>query len=164
MVLRLSKALLAGLVGVLLLLVGFDNIFDYSVNFAAVQHVMSMDTVSGDDGTMWRAITTPALHHIAYAIIITAELASGALCVWGALRLWRLRRAPAPEFNAGKELAAAGLAIAAALYLFAFLTIGGEWFDMWRSPTWNAQASAFRFFATAGLVLLFVSQKDDELA
>jgi predicted small integral membrane protein len=35
---------------------------------------------------------------------------------------------------------------------------------MWRSPTWNAQASAFRFFATAGLVLLFVSQKDDELA
>jgi predicted small integral membrane protein len=164
MVLRLSKALLAGLVGVLLLLVGFDNTFDYSVNFAAVQHVMSMDTVSGDDGSMWRAITTPALHHIAYAIIIMAELASGALCVWGALRLWRLRRAPAPVFNAGKDVAAAGLVIAAALYLFAFLTIGGEWFDMWRSPTWNAQASAFRFFATAGLVLLFVSQKDDELA
>jgi len=164
MVLRLSKALLAGLVGVLLLLVGFDNIFDYGVNFAAVQHVMSMDTVSGDAGTMWRALTSPALHHIAYAIIIMAELASGALCVWGALRLWKLRRAPAPVFNAGKDLAAAGLAIAAALYLFAFLTIGGEWFDMWRSPTWNAQASAFRFFATAGLVLLFVSQKDDELA
>jgi predicted small integral membrane protein len=163
MILRLSKALLVALVGLLLLLVGTDNVVDYGVNFAAVQHVMSMDTVRADPGAMWRAVTGPALHHIAYAAIIATELASGALCVWGAFSLWKLRRAPAPVFNAGKDMAILGLVIGVVLYLFVFLTIGGEWFDMWRSPTWNAQASSFRFFATAGLVLLFVSQKDDEL-
>jgi predicted small integral membrane protein len=164
MVLRLSKTLLAALVGILLLLVGIDNIIDYAVNFAAVQHVMSMDTVRGDPSVTWRAITSPALHHLAYAIIIATELASGLLCVWGAIRLWQVRDAPAHVFNAQKDMAIAGLVIGVALYLFVFLTIGGEWFHMWLSPTWNAQESAFRFLATIGLVLLFLNQNDGERA
>ena len=27
-----------------------------------------------------------------------------------------------------------------------FLVIGGEWFAMWQSATWNGQEAAFRFY------------------
>jgi predicted small integral membrane protein len=34
---------------------------------------------------------------------------------------------------------------------------------MWQSKSWNGQDAAFRMFACIGLILLFVSQRDDEL-
>ena len=45
-----------------------------------------------------------------------------------------------------------------------FLVVGGEWFQMWQSKTWNGQEAAFRFIACIGLVLIFVNQPDGELA
>jgi predicted small integral membrane protein len=112
----------------------------------------------------WRAITSPLLQHLAYAFIILCELVSGAVCVTGAVRLWSARGADAHVFNAKKDVAIAGLVGGFAIYLFFFLTIGGEWFQMWQSQTWNAQASSFRFLASIGLVLLFLNQRDGELA
>jgi predicted small integral membrane protein len=43
------------------------------------------------------------------------------------------------------------------------MVVGGEWFQMWRSPDWNGQESAFRFYMTILAVLIFVNQRDDEL-
>jgi len=164
MIARLSKALLVLLVGLILLLVGVDNIIDYHSNFVFVQHVMGMDTVSPDTTLTWRAIGHPALHHAAYWIIIAVELASGALCAVGAWRLWQARAADAHHFNRAKDLAIIGLVSGFALYFFVFLTIGGEWFHMWQSESWNAQPAAFRFLAVIGLVLIFLNQRDQELA
>ena len=42
------------------------------------------------------------------------------------------------------------------LPFIAFLTVGGEWFLMWQSPTWNAQDGAFRMFLAEGLILLLL--------
>ena len=42
------------------------------------------------------------------------------------------------------------------LWFGAFLLVGGEWFVMWQSETWNGQDAAFRMFAVVGLILLFV--------
>lgn len=164
MIARLSKALLVLLIGLILLLVGVDNIIDYQSNFASVQHVMAMDTVFPTTTLTWRAITSSLLQHLAYAFIILCELVSGAVCVTGAVRLWSARGADAHVFNAKKDVAIAGLVGGFAIYLFFFLTIGGEWFQMWQSQTWNAQASSFRFLASIGLVLLFLNQRDGELA
>jgi len=164
MIARLSKILLVVLIGLMMLLVGVDNIIDYSTNFTFVQHVMAMDTVLPDTTLTWRAVTNPALQHAAYAVIIGFELLSAALCLFGAYRLWAAREASASRFNAAKDVAIAGLVCGFALMLFVFLTLGGEWFQMWQSQTWNAQASAFRFLACNGLVLLFLSQKDGEIA
>ena len=44
-----------------------------------------------------------------------------------------------------------------------FMAIGGEWFLMWQSETWNGQDAAFRFYATILLVTLYVIQPDSEL-
>jgi predicted small integral membrane protein len=35
---------------------------------------------------------------------------------------------------------------------------------MWQSPNWNGQEAAFRFVACIGIVLVYLAQKDDELA
>jgi len=164
MTLRLAKILLVCLVGLFSLLVGADNIFDYGTNYAFVQHVMSMDTVFPNSSLTWRAITSPALHHASYAAIIAAELLTGVLCLLGAWRLWNARAYFASEFNAAKDVAIAGLVLGFALWFFGFMVVGGEWFQMWQSQTWNGQQAAFRFIGCIGLVLIFLVQKDDELA
>ncbi len=163
MIVRAAKVLLPLLAGVFFLLVGIDNIIDYDTNFEFVRHVLSMDTTFPGNKLMWRAITSEWVHHLAYAAIIAAELATGVLCVSGSWRLFQARGAAAQQFNASKDVAIAGLAAGFALYFFGFLVVGGEWFQMWQSQTWNGQEAAFRFAACLGLMLIFVSLKDDDI-
>ena len=163
MVIRTAKVLLVLMIGLFSLLVGLDNIVDYGTNYAFVQHVMSMDTVFPTSTLTWRAVTSPAVHHIAYAFIIIAELLAGLLCIVGARRLWLARTEAARRFNGAKDTAVAGLTLGFAVWFFGFLIIGGEWFQMWQSETWNGQQAAFRFIGCIGIVLLFLAQKDDEL-
>ncbi len=162
MTVRLSKATLTLFAGMFALLVGVDNIIDYGTNFAFVRHVLSMDTTFPGNALLWRAITSDWAHHAAYAGIIASELAVGFLCVAGAVRLFAARLMPATDFNASKQLAVGGLAVGFALYFFGFLVVGGEWFQMWQSQTWNGQEAAFRFAASFGLVLIFVNQEDTD--
>ena len=49
-----------------------------------------------------------------------------------------------------------------AMWMVAFLSVGGEWFLMWQSKVWNGQEAAFRMFAVIGIVLLLVAQPDAE--
>jgi predicted small integral membrane protein len=125
---------------------------------------MSMDTIFPSSTLTWRAITSPVLYHLLYALIIAGELLAGVLCVIGARRLWLAREATAITFNAAKDVAVAGLVIGFALWFFGFMVVGGEWFQMWQSPTWNGQQAAFRFITSIGIVLIFLNQKDEELA
>ena len=81
MLVRAAKVLLVLLVGLFSLLVGADNVVDYGTNYAFVQHVMSMDTIFPNSTLTWCAITSPVLHHAAYALIIAAELLTGILCL-----------------------------------------------------------------------------------
>jgi predicted small integral membrane protein len=53
-------------------------------------------------------------------------------------------------------MAVAALASGLLMWLLAFLAVGGEWFLMWQSTTWNGQAAAFRMFTVLGIVLLIV--------
>jgi predicted small integral membrane protein len=124
---------------------------------------MSMDTVFPSSTLTWRAITSPGLHHAAYAVIIGFELLGGVLCVAGAWRLWQARLADAVHFNAAKDMAIAGLVSGFTLWFFGFMIVGGEWFQMWQSQTWNGQEAAFRFIGCIGLVLIFLALRDDEL-
>lgn len=163
MVFRYAKILLVACVGVLMLIVGLDNIFDFGANFAAVQHILSMDTIGAGSPFAWRAITSPSAHHAAYALIIATELGSAALCLAGALRLSRGRAEAGRDFQTAKSIAVLGLVAALALYFFGFLVVGGEWFQMWRSEDWNMQEAAFRFVGSIGVILLFVAQSDADV-
>ena len=164
MTLRLSKALLTFCAGVFALLVGIDNLLDYRANLVFVQHVLSMDTTFPESTLRWRAITAPWLHHLAYWLIIAAEIGAGILCLLGAWRMFSAREADARAFEAAKGCAIAGLTLGFLLYFLGFLVVGGEWFKMWQSQTWNAQAAAFRFAACFALVLIFVALRDEDAA
>src|SRR5262245_39961668 len=82
--LRASKAALVAAVALFASLVTFGNLTDYNTNFVFVQHVLPMDTILPFSTIKYRAITSPALHHAAYALIIAAEGATAVLCWIGA--------------------------------------------------------------------------------
>jgi len=106
--LREIKALTVAGLALFPLVVAFDNITDYQTNFVFLEHVMSMDTTFPGNSLMYRAITSPMLHHLAYALIIAFEAATGLVLAWGAIALWRARRASPAEFAAAKRWTAIG--------------------------------------------------------
>jgi predicted small integral membrane protein len=46
------------------------------------------------------------------------------------------------------------------LYGLGFIIVGGEWFAMWQSKTWNGQQTAFEFMGMIGVVLVIVLQAE----
>ncbi len=145
-------------------MVTFNNITDYGSNFAFVQHVFSMDTTFPGNSAMYRAITTPALWHAGYWLIIAGEGLTFVLLLLGGLRMLGARSASAAKFHASKKLMVAGATIGFLVWFFGFMVVGGEWFLMWQSDTWNGQDAAFKFYMAIIGVLIFVNQRDDEVA
>ena len=160
---RVVKIVLVAAIALFATLVAFGNMTDYNTNFVFVQHVLSMDTVFPFSTIRYRAITGPALHHAAYALIIATEAAVAVLCWIGATALWRHLRADAATFNGAKTVALAGLTLGFLLWQVGFMTIGGEWFGMWQSQQWNGVPSAFRFVAVILGVLIFVAMPDGDI-
>jgi predicted small integral membrane protein len=109
---------------------------------------------------MWRAINSPAVHTAFYLSTIAWEIATLVLCWWGGVRLAKSLKRDAKTFRQASNLAIAGLTLSLAMWLVAFLDVGGEWFLMWQSKTWNGQEAAFRMFAVVGIVLLVLVQPE----
>ncbi|WP_221033136.1 DUF2165 family protein [Actomonas aquatica] len=166
---RICKIALVASVALFLFIVVLNNaIFDYPSNYGFVHHVLAMDTLFSGDSQSWRALRDPTpddgswwFYHIFYATIIMWEAAACVLCTVGAWKLWRNRTAPAAAFAAAKKLGLIGLSVSMLQWFVAFITVGGEWFLMWQSSTWNGQDAAFRMFACLGIILLFLNQPDE---
>jgi predicted small integral membrane protein len=163
MLVRLSKiAMLLGL-SLFAFLVTFTNITDYDSNFEFVRHVLSMDTTFPNNAAMYRAIDLPAAWTAGYWLIIAGEGLTCLLLFWGAVRLLGGVRAPAAEFQRRKDIAVLGATTGFLVWFVGFMAIGGEWFLMWQSSTWNGQQAAFRFYMSILAVLIFVKQRDEEM-
>lgn len=160
---RLAKILLPLMLAAFAFIVTFDNVVDYGSNFAFVQHVLSMDTTFPGNALMGRAITNPTMWHASYWLIIAAEGIACLLWLSGAVALWRARRQDAARFNAAKSLVTAGCVLGFGVWFFGFMVVGGEWFAMWQSKTWNGQEGAFRFYMAILGVLIFINQPDADL-
>lgn len=162
MTLRTSKMLLVFGMAIYYSLVVFNNLADYGSNYEFVRHVLIMDSTFAGNRGMWRAMNSPLIHTIFYVAIIAWELIATVLCWWGGIRLALKLRGPADRFHRAKRVSILGLIVGLLLWLVAFLAVGGEWFLMWQSKTWNGQESAFRMFAVTGIVLLLVALPDAE--
>jgi predicted small integral membrane protein len=158
--LRLAKIALAGSLALFAFAVTFGNITDYGTNFAFVQHVLSMDTISPDSTLRWRAITNPVGWHAAYWVIIAGEGLTCAAYVVGTVLLVRNLRASAANFNHAKSPLYVATAIGFLVWFVGFMVIGGEWFAMWQSTIWNGQEAAFRFYAAVLGVGIFIALDD----
>lgn len=143
-------------------LVALGNITDYDTNFAFVQHVLSMDTTNfgGDPGkdldpdVMWRAITDPVIWNIAYIGVIVWESLTAIVLIVGVVMFFR--GFLGHGFVAARVWSSIGLTMIILLFVGGFITVGGEWFQMWRSTAWNGLDPAFRNSVIAGLGLVLL--------
>ncbi len=158
---RASKIALVWAVALFSSLVVFNNVTDYGSNYQFVAHVLKMDTTFPDNRGMWRALDSSFIHHTLYGLIILIEAVVAVLCWLGGWRLFRSIHDPV-DFNRTKGIAILGLTLGILLWFSGFITIGGEWFLMWQSDTWNGQQAAFRLVVVLGVTLLYLVQPDDE--
>ncbi|MET0442951.1 MAG: DUF2165 domain-containing protein [Pseudorhodoplanes sp.] len=160
---RLAKIAMTASLAVFAFIVTYDNLVDYGTNFEFVKHVLSMDTTFPGNKLTGRAITNPALWNVAYGAIIAAEGLTSVLLGIGAVAMLLSMRAPASGFYRTKSWVVAGATLGFLIWFFGFMVVGGEYFAMWQSKSWNGQEAAFRFYMTLLSVLIFVMQPDAEL-
>jgi predicted small integral membrane protein len=144
-----------------LLLVAFGNITDFATNQAFVHHVLAMDTTNFgappgtglDPNVMWHAVTALPLQNIGYACIILWELLAG-FVLTAAFVLWIVERGT--RHARARALSTIGLLMIVLLFVGGFIDVGGEWFAMWRSTSWNGLDTAFRNVVLASLPLILI--------
>lgn len=160
---RIAKIALVAAIALFATLTAFGNLTDYGTNLAFVQHVLAMDSIFPDSRIAYRAVTGPALQHVAYTLIILAEVGTALLCWIGAGAMLSRLYSGAQAFHRAKTFAVYGLTLGFLLWQVGFMSIGGEWFGMWQSQHWNGVPSAFRFAVVIIAVLIFVSIRDDDI-
>ncbi|MFD8724162.1 DUF2165 domain-containing protein [Streptomyces sp. NPDC059629] len=154
--LSLAAAVLTGTVALYIALVAFGNITDFGTNQAFVQHVLAMDTTFKDDDLMWRAVTDKGLENAAYVAVIVWETLAALVLIAGTW-LW-VRR----DNVRARRVSTYGLLMLVLLFGAGFIGIGGEWFSMWQSKTWNGLDAATRVLVLTGLALIVVQLSERE--
>lgn len=163
MISRYLKIKLVGTAALFFAFAAFGNLSAYEVNFGFVQGVMTMETIGKGEGLDWRRVTSPIVHHVVYWIVILWQIVAAVACAAGAWRLYRHRYDGVVTFQRAKTVAIFGLGAGLLLYFLGFITIGGEWFAMWRSQVWNGQAVSHLMISALGIVLVYLSQRDEEV-
>ena len=159
---RFSKALLSLSLGLLTLVVVFNNITDYWTNFNFVSHVLSMDTIFAGSKLRSRAIRSARWQHAFYLCIIAWEALVAGLCTLGGLMLLQNLKADTQSFHQAKRFTIAGLLGGVLLWFTGFQVIAGEWFAMWMSKEWDGSPSATRLTQFMLALLIFVGLKNDD--
>lgn len=158
---KIIKALMVAAMALFLSMTTVDNLTMPDVGLGAVSTAMTMETTFKHPAAMWRAVPAKAPAVAVFAGIVLFETIAAVMCWIGALRMWRAR-ADAKTFKDASAIANLGLALTALLYFGAFLVVGTEWFLMWQSQQLGvALEVAFRMFAAAVLIMLYVALVDD---
>jgi predicted small integral membrane protein len=160
---RIAKLVSVFAIGVMSLLILIGNTTDYYTNYHFVEHVMKMDTTFPNSSIHYRNIHRIVFFHAAYIFIILMELLTTLCCLWGSWLLFKNRKSDPSTFHRSKNWSVAGLIIGIIIWFFGFEVVGGEWFAMWQSPSWNGLASAERIVSFLVLTLILLQFKDEPL-
>lgn len=164
MVVRNLKILFALLVGLLALFYVVHNFVNLAEAHASIFYV-----VGQTDHKIYPRSLSPALGRgpawVLAAIIFLFELLAALASLWGAWKLWSVRRAAAPVFAAAKTSAMAGAGLAIFVWFGLFSVFGGGLYQMWQTEVGaNSLEGAFQIAVFAFLTLIFINQPDGELA
>ncbi|RNG20694.1 DUF2165 domain-containing protein [Streptomyces botrytidirepellens] len=160
------SAVLTGTMALYIALVAFGNITDFGTNQQFVRHVLAMDTTFKDEDLMWRAIESTALQDAAYVAIIVWETLA-ALVLLAATALWGMSLRESENgsgIRRARRAGTVGLLMLMLLFGAGFIAIGGEWFSMWQSKSWNGLDAATRVFLLSGIVLVLTHLPSAERA
>lgn len=164
LLLRIAKMVSVFAIGIMALLIVIGNTTDYYTNYYFVEHVMKMDTIFPDSKIHYRHIDNPVLFHIGYIFIITMETVMTFCCLKGSWLLFKNLKSTPGTFHASKNWAVAGLITGIIIWFLCFEVIGGEWFAMWQSSTWNGLGSAERIISFLGLTMILLHFKDESVS
>jgi predicted small integral membrane protein len=142
--LRAAKVATVAAIALVASLVTFGNLTDYNTNFVFVEHVLSMDTIYAFSKIKYRAITDPALHQAAYALIIATEAATAVLCWTGGGGGGRRRGGGAAAGRRAATVAGVGRARGGLLWRGGFVWSGGGWVGGGVALQWSGVPSAGR--------------------
>ena len=119
-----------------------------------------IDTTFEGNNLMHRSINSPIANHIFYWTIIIWEFTASILILYGTYLLGKNVKVTSKKFNELKCWSIKGMGLGLLLWFGAFITVGGEWFAMWMSSTWNGLSAAFRMFAVMAFVFLYLIMDD----
>lgn len=159
--LRIAKTVSVFAIGVMAFFIVLGNTTDYYTNYYFVEHVLRMDTTFPNSTIRYRSLNDPIFFHGGYVLIILLETLMAACCLRGSWQMATQLTSDAATFHAAKNWGVAGLIIGVVIWFLGFEVIGGEWFAMWQSSTWNGLNSAERIVNVLFLVLLFLHLKDE---
>ncbi len=135
------------------LLIAATNWSDFGTNQAFVHHVLQMDTTFKDKDVMWRAIDHSGVQNFAYVCIIVWESLIALVLIWATV-LWSKALHQGGGYGSARRWATIGFTMVLLLFFGGFIAVGGEYFAMWQSPTWNGLEPALQNSLLAGLGLL----------
>ncbi|WP_460312373.1 DUF2165 family protein [Aliiglaciecola aliphaticivorans] len=89
-------------------------------------------------------------------------MTTGGMCTLGSIRMWKAQSANSTAYNAAKQIALTGCAVAIIMLFGGFIIIAESWFELWRSESMLAPVlgSAFRYGGMISLIAIFVALKD----
>jgi len=158
MMVRLSKIFLVASVALWALWGGLGNLMDYQSGFGAVKQISSMAAV--ENPPPW-ATNNDAIVHLGYSFIWVLKFIGGAMCLVGALRLWRARNASPKDFLAAKSWAIGGMTVLFFMLFIGFNLIATNVFMAFKTPLIVALDLSWVFAGEIGIVMLFTHMKEE---
>lgn len=159
---RLSKVLILLFFSLYFLLTALDNVLDYEANFQFVHHILFMDSIPQGSPLHSRAWKFHNLELLIYNCLIAWEGSCGSILFWGTGLLFKNLFRSREDFHRAKSWGTIGLFLGLCGWLFFFILGGGEWFQMWRSPAFNALPQAFRMAILTLVFFFFFVQPEPE--
>ncbi|MDQ3761791.1 MAG: DUF2165 domain-containing protein [Actinomycetota bacterium] len=159
--LRAALTVLTAITSLHVGLITLGNISDFDTNRVFVEHVLTMDTTFGSPNTTWRAITDHRLITATYLTIIAWEFLT-TIVLTAAFLCWLRAITIQPRVVIACQLSACGWLMQIILFGGGFIAVGGEWFQMWQSSTWNGIQPALQNFliASIGLILVHLFRRE----
>ena len=159
--LRIAKVVSVAAIGLLSFFIVVNNTTDYFTNYAFVEHVMKMDSIIPSSLVHYRSLHSSFIYHAGYCFIILMEAIMAFCCLKGSWRMFKNIKSDAAGFHRSKNWAVAGIIVGIVIWFLGFEVIGGEWFAMWQSASWNGLAAAERLVSFLVLTLILLHLKDE---
>jgi predicted small integral membrane protein len=161
MMLKKAKIVLIATVALWGAVGAFHNLLDWNGTIGAVKAATSMITIPAG-AESWQAMSNTFLVWLGAFFIVGSKIATAGLCSAGVVVMWRTLDSDPIAFNAAKDIALTGCAVAIIMLFGGFIVIAESWFELWRSEAMLAPVlgSAFRYGGMISLIALFVSTKD----
>lgn len=139
----------------------FHNISDWAGTLGAVNAATSMITIP-NGAESWQATSSPIVVWIGALFIAGSKLIAAGLCTAGAIGMWRAHMSDMAAYQAAKEIALTGCAVAIIMLFGGFIVVAESWFELWRSESMLGPVlgSAFRYGGMIGVIALFVATKE----